>query len=395
MSAAPPNDADPNSQSTPRPTATDGPAAERAAQRMTEPAEGWPRWTIYVLGSLAFGALGGALFDWLTMPLAWMIGAMVFGTAAALMGAPVRGSKRIRNVMVPVLGIMLGSSFTPETLDHVGRWVPSVISMLIFVAAVIAVVGYYLHKVMGFGPVTAYFSATPGGLATMAVIGAEMGGDDRRIGLTHSIRIMLTVLIIPFYFRIFEGYVPGGLESLGSVTDISIPDATILILCALGFPLFKILRLPSAQILGPMTLSAVVHAAGITEAKPPVEIVNLAQLVIGIGIGARFVGVSVVRLYKVIMAGASATIFMVGFAAIAAIALEAWTGLPFAAIWLAFAPGGVAEMTLISLALGIDVAFVSTHHVVRVTFMVIAAPLVFHFLRNKWGLKEDSAKHEI
>jgi len=369
--------------------------AENAPNNLTKPPEGWPRWTLYMLASLFLGTIGGLIFDWLTIPLAWMIGAMVFTTGAALSGAPVRGSRRIRTIFIPVLGIMLGSSFTPETLGQVSSWVPSVVTMLLFVVIVVAVVGVFLHKAMGFGLVSAYFSATPGGLATMVVIGGEMGGDERRIGLTHSIRIMLTVLIIPFYFRIFEGYVPGGLGSLGSVVNLSLRDAAILVSCMLGYPLFKVLRLPSAQILGPMTLSAIIHVTGLTTAKPPVEIVNIAQVVIGTGIGARFVGVSVVRLYPVMIAAAGGTVFMVGFAAVAALALEALTGLPFAAIWLAFAPGGVAEMTLISLALGIDVAFVSTHHLVRVVFMVITAPLIFHFIDGKWGLREDPSDHKF
>ncbi len=369
--------------------------AKNTPDNLTKPPEGWLRWIVYMLASLVFGAIGGVIFHWLTMPLAWMIGAMIFTTGAALSGAPVRGSRRIRTIFIPVLGIMLGSSFTPETLGQVSSWVPSVVTMLLFVVIVVAAVGVFLHKAMGFGPVSAYFSATPGGLATMVVIGGEMGGDERRIGLTHSIRIMLTVLIIPFYFRIFEGYVPGGLEPLGSLVDLSLQDAAILASCMLGYPLFKVLRLPSAQILGPMILSAIIHMTGLTTAKPPVEIVNVAQLVIGTGIGARFVGVSVMRLYPVMVAATGGTIFMVGFAAVAALALEALTGLPFAAIWLAFAPGGVAEMTLISLALGVDVAFVSTHHLVRVVFMVIAAPVIFHFIDNKWSLREDPDDHKF
>ena len=369
--------------------------AKNTPDNLTKPPEGWLRWIVYMLASLVFGAIGGVIFHWLTMPLAWMIGAMVFTTGAALSGAPVRGSRRIRTIFIPVLGIMLGSSFTPETLGQVSSWVPSVVTMLLFVVIVVAAVGVFLHKAMGFGPVSAYFSATPGGLATMVVIGGEMGGDERRIGLTHSIRIMLTVLIIPFYFRIFEGYVPGGLEPLGSLVDLSLQDAAILASCMLGYPLFKVLRLPSAQILGPMILSAIIHMTGLTTAKPPVEIVNVAQLVIGTGIGARFVGVSVMRLYPVMVAATGGTIFMVGFAAVAALALEALTGFPFAAIWLAFAPGGVAEMTLISLALGVDVAFVSTHHLVRVVFMVIAAPVIFHFIDDKWSLREDSDDHKF
>ena len=40
-------------------------------------------------------------------------------------------------------------------------------------------------------------------------------------------------------------------------------------------------------------------------------------------------------------------------------------------------------MTLICLAMGIDTAFVSTHHLLRVVFMVTAAPLVFALIRKR------------
>ena len=357
--------------------------------------EPFVHWLLLIIISLGIGAIGGILFDWLAMPLAWMIGAMVFVTIAALFGAPMRGSSKLRNVMVPVLGVMLGSSFTPETLNQVARWIPSIFTMLGFVTVVIACVATYLYKAMGFGPVSAYFAATPGGLATMAIIGSSLGGDERRIALTHSIRILLTVLVIPFYFKFFEGYVPGGLQSLGSFVDIKIRDGLLLATCTLGFPLFKLLKLPSAQILGPMSLSAAAHITGLTDARPPVELVNLAQLVIGTGIGARFAGVDVKRLFGVMLAASVSAGFMMALAAAVGWVLSEATGLPFHAIWLAFAPGGLAEMTLISLTMGIDVAFVSTHHVIRVAFMVIAAPAVFHFLQKKWGIKEEKSQENI
>ncbi len=41
-----------------------------------------------VVLTLLFGAAGWWLFSWLKMPLAWMIGAMIFCTTAAVMGAP-------------------------------------------------------------------------------------------------------------------------------------------------------------------------------------------------------------------------------------------------------------------------------------------------------------------
>ena len=51
-------------------------------------------------------------------------------------------------------------------------------------------------------------------------------------------------------------------------------------------------------------------------------------------------------------------------------------------LFLAFAPGGFAEMSLISLTLGIETAFVSTHHLARLLFVVLATPLFFRFFRK-------------
>jgi uncharacterized membrane protein AbrB (regulator of aidB expression) len=51
------------------------------------------------------------------------------------------------------------------------------------------------------------------------------------------------------------------------------------------------------------------------------------------------------------------------------------TPLPPRELILAYAPGGVVEMSLVSLALGVDVAFVSTHHIARILLIVLLAPL--------------------
>jgi len=57
---------------------------------------------------------------------------------------------------------------------------------------------------------------------------------------------------------------------------------------------------------------------------------------------------------------------------------------------LAFAPGGLAEMSVIALSVGIETALVATHHVARVAMIVIGAPVVFRAAR-RWRNKEDPA----
>ncbi|WP_157934734.1 AbrB family transcriptional regulator [Microvirga ossetica] len=49
---------------------------------------------------------------------------------------------------------------------------------------------------------------------------------------------------------------------------------------------------------------------------------------------------------------------------------------------LAYSPGGLAEMSLVALSLGIEVAFVAAHHIVRVFIVMLAAPPVFAILRR-------------
>ena len=58
-------------------------------------------------------AAGGALFWWLDLPLAWMLGAMTASGLAALMRLPIYLSPKIRNPIVPVIGAMLGHGSVP------------------------------------------------------------------------------------------------------------------------------------------------------------------------------------------------------------------------------------------------------------------------------------------
>lgn len=333
--------------------------------------------------TLILGGIGGILFHELHMPLPWMIGALVFTVVASLSGAPLVRPKRLRLYMVPVLGVMLGTGFTPEAIRHATEWIASLSMLLVYAVGITAMVSYYLVRVAKWDAATSYFSASPGGFGEMALLGEAMGADDRKISLNHSVRIMLTVLVIPFWFKFFEGYQPGNMGALGNMADIRLKDAAILIACAVvGYYVARRLRFPAAQLLGPTLVSAIVHMAGLTEARPPQEIVALAQVVIGAAIGCRFLGISLRQMFGTMAQAAGITVFMLGAAYAGAWTVSYFTGLPVNTLWLAFAPGGLAEMTLISLSLGIDVAFVSVHHMVRVIFLVAMAPVAFKLLEG-------------
>ena len=67
---------------------------------------------------------------------------------------------------------------------------------------------------------------------------------------------------------------------------------------------------------------------------------------------------------------------MLGVTAAFALVVAPATGSPPASVVLAYAPGGLAEMSLVALALGADVAYVAVHHIFRIMFVILGAPLV-------------------
>jgi hypothetical protein len=339
--------------------------------------------------ALAFGAAGGALFALARMPLAWMMGAMCAVTLAALAGVSVRVPTGLRAFMIAVLGVMLGSAFRPEMFDQAGQWVGSLVGLFIYLTVTAALVTLYFRRIAGYDHTTAFFSAVPGGLSEMIMVGGAMGGDDRTIALTHASRILLVVLVIPFWFRLVEGYVPPaggigpGFPSLGGIPP---GDLAILVLCGVaGFFSARAARLPAAALTGPMIVSAIAHLAGLTDSRPPGEMIVVAQIVIGTAIGCRFAGTALRRVLRAIAAAAGSTAIMLGLGVALASVVNLVTGLEVKALVLAYAPGGLAEMSLVALALGIDPALVSSHHVVRIFIVVVLAPLAWRMIARRMG----------
>jgi membrane AbrB-like protein len=337
------------------------------------------------LWTLALGTAGGWLFMVAGLPLPWMLGAVTVTTLAAVAGLRVAVEDRFRWGMVSILGVMLGAAFQPGIWADMATWWPSMLGLLVFVALSMLAVAAYFRRVARYDPPTAYFSAAPGGINYMAELGREMGGDDRAIALNHALRIFLVVLCIPTAFTLLLGYErPAGVGAGPGAAGLGIPpsDLAWLIGCAVaGSLLARLLRVPAGPLLGPMVVSALVHGLGWTASHPPALLVAAAQVVVGCGIGTRFSGVPARAVGRALVVALGATAVLLVVTVGCAGALSLLTDLPTPELILAYAPGGVVEMSLVSLAMDLDVAFVSTHHIVRIMLVIALAPVVVRLIR--------------
>ncbi|MFG5384348.1 AbrB family transcriptional regulator [Yoonia sp. R2-816] len=335
--------------------------------------------------ALILGLICGIVAYFAGLPLPWMLGPMIGNTVAAMMKAPVVAPARLRPFVIPVIGVMLGSAITAELLGQLGSWLLTLVLLPVFLACAAAFSYFIYRRVGGYDPVTAYFAAMPGGLNEMLIVGSEAGGDERRIALAHAARILVVIVFVALFFGLVLG-VSGGSTAASNwvdLTALSVSDYVILAACAVaGAWLGRMAHLPAAPVFGPMILSGVAHVAGWVTVPPPSLFVIAAQVTMGTIIGTRFAGATIAEVRRDLSLAAVASVGMLVITLAFAEVLVWISGLPLAQAFLAYSPGGLTEMSLLTLAMDQDVAYVSVMHVIRITMVIGMAPLVFRWLRR-------------
>jgi len=336
-----------------------------------------------VLLALSIGLICGLTGNAIGMPLPWMLGPMIGNTIAALAHAPIKGPVKLRPIVVPIIGVMLGSAITPAFFADLGPWALTLVALPIILGAS-ASVSFLIYRRFGrHDPVTAYYAAMPGGLNEMMIQGEEAGADGRKIALAHALRILLVILFVVAFFWVAMGVRTTGTSNWIALDALTLWDYATLGACAFaGVWVGRWLRLPAAPVFGPMLLSGIAHLVGWVTVAPPSILVIIAQLVMGTVIGCRFIGSSLKDIRGDLVLGVASAMAMLIVAVICAEALAAF-GLPLAQAFLAFAPGGLTEMSLLALSMDQDPAYVSTIHLIRITLVIAAAPLVFRWVLRR------------
>ena len=331
--------------------------------------------------ALGLGVVGGAIFAWLRLPLPWMLGAMTANMAASLGGAKVDIPASWRWPMLGILGVLIGSSFTAEVAAGMLRWLGSIAILPVYIVVALLAGLLFLRRFVKLEPVTAFFSAAPGGLSEMVFMGEANGGDTRTISLIHATRIFCVVFTVPFVVRLIEDVgvaAPRPSTALPTVWELLLLAGCLVV----GLWAGPRLRLPASFMLGPLLVSAIAHSTGLVHSAPPPILVVLAQLIIGTGLGCRFAGLQPWVVAQTMLLGGGVTAVLLVCTLAFAELIHLATGLPYIALVLALAPGGIAEMGLVALAMGSDPLFVATHHVVRLGVVVMVAPIVFRIWKR-------------
>ncbi len=334
------------------------------------------------LYTAGIAAIGAALFWALGLPLPFLFGPMAACLLAALSGAQLQGLGQVSVAARTILGVAVGASITPEVVSQLPQMALSVAFIPLYII-LIALVGVpFFHKVCGFDRITAWYAAMPGGLQDMIIFGQAAGGDPRALSLVHATRVLIIVTTAPILMTAAFG---ASLSHPIGDPASALPwhELVLMVLAAvIGWKGGERIKLFGASIIGPMIVTAALSLTDLIHFRPPAEAILTAQFFIGMGIGVYYVGVTFRELRRIVLSGIAFVALLAGLAVVFTwMVVTAGLAAPTEA-FLAFAPGGQAEMTVLAIVTGADLGYVIVHHLTRVVLVILGAPVALRLLRR-------------
>ncbi|WP_299475450.1 AbrB family transcriptional regulator [uncultured Roseibium sp.] len=343
---------------------------------------GTQNWLKPAATCLVAGAAGW-LFSLTGLPLGWLMGSMLAVAVASLFKLPAEQPKTLMPFVRASVGTMLGASVTAGLLLSFPQWWTSLVFLLIALLLSGSINFWLLSRILRFEKPTAVLCAMPGGITEMILLSEQAGADQARVAIVHALRIALSILILPLLITWFM-HVDVQRSGTGATSSLSMIDTFWFALCiAAGVAADRWTRIPARIIVVPLILSAALHISGITHFVVPEWVTNIVQVFIGINVGGRFLGISARQLSHVVGAAFLVIAVQIAIAFSAAVLVARNSDLDPLALMLAYAPGGLAEMSLIAIAMGREVAFVGLHHLFRVLVSLALGPLLLSRLRKR------------
>ena len=132
----------------------------------------------------------------------------------------------------------------------------------------------------------------------------------------------------------------------------------------------------------PMIITALLTYFTDVTIEPPALLKTCALLVFGIVIGCEVANGPRERYVRLFNASSVFTVAIMALAAGLALAMTGYIDQGFMVLFLALAPGGIAEVSLVAFALGLDAGLVALVHSCRFIYIITVGPICMKFFQK-------------
>lgn len=336
---------------------------------------------------LGLGMAGALVFEALSLPAGYLAGPMVMIVLVRSLKIKLPSAQHyqfpaaVSSINYILIGAAMGSSVAPGFWSDAALWPVSILGLTMVVGAITAAVFLYVVRVCGWSRDEAFFAGLPGALTMTTALAQERNAPMERIMVVQLVRLFLLIAILPLVISTIVGGAgqeqvsPAFAGANGEVQDV-LQVLLALGICAAAAWSAQKLKAPAALLTGAFFASAALNSSGLLVFHLPSWLAIICYITLGTSVGL-YIGKLEAKALKP-MIGTSLMVFAISLSvALIGALLVSWIlSISFSKVFLAFAPGGMEAILLISVLLDIDPVFVATHQLARFMGLLAFLPII-------------------
>lgn len=317
----------------------------------------------------------GFLFQYMAIPIPFLLGGIVSSMFWKVIGAQVYWPRQWRELGLCVAGYGIGRNFTAETMHELSMQSLGVLEATGAAVGASVIIAWWTSRHSYANLQSCVMGCMPGGLTQMML----MSETDKRVDFSvvmvmQTMRLMSAIIIVPFLV----------VHGLGAeIKDAALPAAQtggytwlwMVPIAAIGAVVLQKLHIPTPRLLGPtLAASACSYFFGTFQPVPD-PLMTVAQISIGLYMGMLLDPARIketARLMPFIITG---ILIIIAVSVAMAYYLSGIYGFSLITAFLAMAPGGIAEMCLAGMSMGENVSIILTYQLVRMLILNITVPM--------------------
>ena len=343
-----------------------------------------------IVGTLAVGLGFGA--QRVAIPGSWFVATMIIAVISGLIRpAHPQVNKPILMGAQAVIGTIIGINVRPDIFPLLLLHLPSIIGVISFTIAFSLLAAVVLPRISSLSRETAAMGSLPGGASAMIALSIGTKADTKIVGLMQFSRMILVVLISSLVAKFLTYHTSTVVQHVPKVSSVVIHgwyDYALMPLVAVaGVWIGRLIRLPTATLLGPMLLGLLISIFHPFHPVWPIWVPPLVYIIMGFYVGLLFDRKSLNQAGRLLPLLITNVLVLIVFCAFAGLVFSRLIGASPLSGYLATSPGGGDTISIIALGCGADVSLIFAVQIFRTLVILFTGPYltnaILHITRKQ------------
>jgi membrane AbrB-like protein len=323
------------------------------------------------------------LFNWLHVPVSWLLGPMLVGIAYAIGQEniqPLPSSLAIAGQAI--IALATAARFSWETLVLATNYAIPLIICIFITASLSLFNGYLLSRWAGIERMTGFLGCIPGAGSSIVALSEEIGADALAVALLQYLRILLVTSIVPTLASLFfsADSTPQTITTIPTESYLPVPvflNLALLATCgSLGIWGGRRLNLPASIFLGPFWVGLITFWLLPAQLQVPQWVFTGGLLLVGLSIGLKFNWQTVRQLLKAVAIDVVLVLGLILMCLVVGYGFHLLTHVDLMTAILGNTPGGISAMIASAMELGGDSGLVMAMQIVRMMLILSSCPFL-------------------